>query len=383
MRWTAIRMSILTLTLWDCAGDSSAAGPAPEPTPGVPVAYSTGGTMLTSLAATNLVGDDHPDLIAVARGDGSIRVLPGQPGGGFGAALSFIAGDDPVQAAAGDVNGDGRPDLVVIGHLSNALYLSLGLGGNGLGPPVKYALRNHGNNFVIADLNHDGLADVVVSHDGSGAPIYVTAFLGSASGKLQQVWELGTDYFTTEGVAAGDFDADGQIDVAVATSDPRAAVLVFHGLGTGEFSAPSALPPLPAQPQVSDGTSAVSVGDLNGDGRDDIVTAAFQLSNQLVIRLSSGSGFAEPVPLPLPAPVDVQLSDLNGDGKLDAVASNLGQSVSLLSGAGNGTFEAPVGLSMGPEPVSLAVADFDGDGRADIAVADLRDNAIRVRLSPR
>src|SRR5689334_20521875 len=103
---TAIRISIITLMLWDCAGDSSAPGPAPEPTPGVPVAYSTGGTSLTSLAAANPGGDDHPDLIAVARGDGSIRVLPGQPGGRLGAALTFIAGDDPVQAVAGDVNGD-------------------------------------------------------------------------------------------------------------------------------------------------------------------------------------------------------------------------------------------------------------------------------------
>jgi len=152
---------------------------------------------------------------------------------------------------------------------------------------------------------------------------------------LQQAGELGTDYFTTEGVAAGDFDGDGDTDVAIATGDPRAAVLVFHGLGNGQFTGPAALAPLSTQPGISDGTSAISAGDLNGDG------------------------------------------------PLDAVASNIGQSVSLLYGAGDGSSQAPADAAMGPEPVSLAAADFDGDGRADVAVADLSDNAIRVRLSPR
>lgn len=379
-RHQALGLAIIATIVSGCAGDGTA--PTPEPPRGTPIVYPSGGTTLTSLFAQNLVGDTHRDLIAVARGDGSVRVLPGQPGGRFGAALTFTAGDDPVQAAAGDVNGDGTPDLVVIGHLSNSLYLRLGLGQDSFAPVVRYPLRNHGNGFVIADLNHDGFDDVVVSHDGSGQPIYVTAFLGSATGDLHQVWEQGTGYFTTEGVAAGDLDGDGQTDVAIATGDPGAAVLVFHGSGNGQFTGPVVLAPLPSQPGVSDGTSALSVGDLNGDGHDDIVTADFELTNQLVVRLSGASGFADPVPIPLPGPVDVALSDLNGDGKLDAVAANFGQPVALLYGIGDGSFQAPADATMGPEPVAIAVADFDGDGLADIAVADLQDNAIRVRLSP-
>jgi hypothetical protein len=376
----AMPVAIITLAVLGCAGDGTA--PALDPPRGTPVVYPTGGTTLTSLAALDLVGDRHSDLITATRGDGSIRVLPGGATGRFDGALAFSAGDDPVQAAAGDVNGDGIPDLIVTGHLSNSLYLRLGQGGGRFGPTVPYPLRNHGNHFVVTDLNRDGLADVVASHDGSGAPIYVTAFLGSASGELREVWELGTEYFTTMGVAQGDFDGDGNTDVAIATGDPRAAVLVLHGLGNGELTPLAPLPPLPSQPDVSDGTSALAVGDLNDDGRDDILTASFDLTNQLVIRLSTGSGFAAPIPLPLPSPVDVKLGDLNGDGKLDAVAANLGGTVSLLYGNGDGSFQAPVSLSLGPEPVSLALADFDGDGLADIAVADLRDNAIRVRLTP-
>jgi hypothetical protein len=376
-----LRPAIIMLAVLGCTADDAA--PTPEPEPGVPAVYPTGGTTLTSLAAPDLVGDAHRDLVTVARGDGSVRVLPGRAGGAFDAALVFTGGEDPLQATAGDVNGDGIADLMVVGHLVNALYLRLGLGNGQFAPAVKYPLRNHGNRLVVADLNGDGFADVVVSHDGSGAPIYVTAYLGSATGELQPAWELGTDYFTTEGIAAGDFDGDAKTDVAIATSDPRAAVLVFHGLGTGQFAAPVALPTSSSDPQVGDGTTALAVGDVNGDGLDDIVVACFDLSNRLVIRLSNGSGFADPVLLPLPSPVDVALGDLNGDGKLDAVASNLDRgTVSLLFGNGDGSFQGPVDVPLGPAPVSLAVADFDGDGLADIAVTDLGDHAIRVLLRP-
>jgi len=382
MHGSMARPALATLAAFGL-GALACGGDATGPGPGMPVAYATGGTMLKGLAAQDVLGDSRRDLITIARSDGSVRVLPGRGGGTFAGPVSLTAGDDPFQAAAGDVNGDGIPDLLVIGHLVNAFYLRLGEGGGQFAPAVRYPLRNHGNRLVVADLNADGFADVVASHDGSGQPIYVTAFLGSASGELRQAWELGTPYFTTTGIAAGDFDGDGKTDVAIATSDNRAAVLVLKGLGTGEFAAPLALPPLATSPDVSDGTRAIAAGDLNGDGLDDIVVACFELTNQLLVRLSTGSGFADPKPLPLPSPVDVGLGDLNGDGKPDLAAPNLAQgTVSLLYGHGDGSFEPPVDVPMGPDPASVVVADFDGNRLADIAVASLTEDAIRVVLNP-
>ena len=368
---------IAALLTSGCAADGT--GPAAEPEP---IVYPTRGTTLAGLAALDLIGDGRLDLITITRGDDSVRVLPGRANGSFDTALSFLAGDDAIRATAGDVNGDGIPDLLVVGHLTNTFYVRLGRGGGEFAPPVAYPLRNHGNRLVVADLNGDAYADVVVSHDGSGAPVYVTAFLGSATGEMHPVWELGTAYFTTEGIASGDFDGDGKADVAIAVGDNRAAVLVFRGLGTGAFATPIVLPPMPESPGISDGTSALAVGDVNGDGRDDIIVACFLLTNQLVVRLSTGSGFSAPVAIPLPSPVDVALGDLDGDGKLDVVASNIDKgTVSVLYGNGDGSFEAPLFVPMGPEPVSLAVADFDLNGLADIAVANLGDHVVRVLLS--
>jgi len=367
------RSAIVTLIGVACSDN----GALPPPPPDV---YPVDATQLTKLVASNLVGDARRDLIIVARGDRSIRILPGEAGGTFASALAFTAGGDPDQAVAGDVNGDGIADLLVINHLENALDVRLGLGGGQFAAAVTYPLRNHGNRLVVADLNGDAFADVVAAHDGSGAPLYVTAFLGSATGALQQAWEFGTPYFTTEAIGAGDFDGDGKTDVAIALGENRVSVLVFHGLGTGAFADPIALPTVSSDSGISDGTTGLAVGDLNGDGRDDIVVACFGLSNRLVVRLSAGSGFTDPVSIALPSPVAVALGDLDGDGRLDAAAANVEQgTVSLLYGNGNGSFQEPVAVPMGTHPASLAVADFDGNGFADIAVADLNENVIRVR----
>jgi len=152
VRATTVSAATLALIAMGC-GDGT--GPGRETRQPDPVVYPTGGTTLTRLAALDLVGDTRRDLITIARGDGSVRVLPGNAAGAFGAPLVLMAGDDPIQATVGDVNGDGIPDLLVIGHLSNAFYVRLGLGGGQFAPAVRYPLRNHGNRLVVADLNGD------------------------------------------------------------------------------------------------------------------------------------------------------------------------------------------------------------------------------------
>src|SRR5258705_1096667 len=126
MRSATMRACIVTLVVSGCSADGT--GPAGGPQPGVPVVYPTGGTTLTRLAALDLVGDTRRDLITVARGDGSVRVLPGQSAGAFAKALAFTAGDDPIPATAGDLNGDGLANPLVVRDLSHPLFVRPGPG---------------------------------------------------------------------------------------------------------------------------------------------------------------------------------------------------------------------------------------------------------------
>jgi len=90
---------IAMLVMSGCVADGTAPARASEPS--IPVVYPTGGTTLAGLAALDLVGARRRDLITVARGDGSVRVLPGEAAGAFDAALAFTAGDDPTRGDRG------------------------------------------------------------------------------------------------------------------------------------------------------------------------------------------------------------------------------------------------------------------------------------------
>ncbi len=127
---------------------------------------------------------------------------------------------------------------------------------------------------------------------------------------------------------------------------------------------------------------AVATGDLNGDGRQDIVVAN-SFANSISVLLGQGGGhFAPKMDYPVGSgPVSVALGDINGDNKLDVVAANSGDgTVSVLLNQG-GTFAAAVGYAAGANPAAVALGDTTGGGNLDIVVANKGGNSVSVLIN--
>ena len=210
---------------------------------------------------------------------------------------------------------------------------------------------------------------------------------GSAPG-FKASREFDTSAKDANSVALGDLNGDGKLDV-VAThgafgDDPPALrrlrlVSVLYGRGGGRFG-PSHAYEI-AKPGDEGGAWSIAMGDVNGDGKPDVVTGNLEAESVSVL-VNKGDGTLEPpVNYDLGrAPADVALQDLNGDGKLDIATGNA-NTVSILLNAGDGTFGPTREFPAGRSTWAFAVGDLNGDGRPDIATANRRRSSTTVLLN--
>jgi CSLREA domain-containing protein len=173
-------------------------------------------------------------------------------------------------------------------------------------------------------------------------------------------------------VAIGDFNGDGKQDLVTANKDTN-NVSVSLGDVPGSFTAANTF-------DTGSSPRSVAVGDFNGDGKPDLAVANFG-SDNVSILLGDGSGnFGAPVNFGVGSkPQSVVIGDFNGDGRQDlAVANSNSANVSILLGNGAGSFAAVTNFTtgaVGSSPVSIALGDFNGpggtgDGKQDIVVVN-------------
>jgi hypothetical protein len=198
----------------------------------------------------------------------------------------------------------------------------------------------------------------------------VTILLGKGDGTFTESSSYTPKFSDPTNAAVGDFNSDGNSDLAVTISDSD-YVAILLGNGSGGFTV-SGIPA--GQYPVS-----IVVGDFNGDGIPDLAVGGGQNADTLTILLGNGDGSftaAKNSPITMSVgtfdnPDGIRLGDFNGDGKMDlAVAGGGNPAVTILLGNGNGTFSnatnSPVTLNS--TALALSVGDFNGDGIADLAV---------------
>jgi uncharacterized protein YkwD len=234
-----------------------------------------------------------------------------------------------VRVATGDMNGDGRPDLIVApgAGISPLVKIYDGVTGNLIRSFYAYSTGFTGGvNLAVGDVNGDGRPDIVTGADAGGGP-HVQVFDGQSLSVIQSFFAYGPTFAGGVRVAVGDVNGDGRADIvtgAGAGGGPH--VKVFSGANGGLMQSFYAFAPTFA------GGVFVAAGDLNGDGKADLVVGA-GFSGGPHVRAFDGTTNAELASFYASTPtftggIRVRTMDVDGDGRAE-----------ILTGTGFGSRE--------------------------------------------
>ncbi|MFT7233261.1 MAG: surface protein, partial [Cyclobacteriaceae bacterium] len=239
---------------------------------------------------------------------------------------------------------------------------------------------------ALGDLDGDGFEDIVVANNSDNT-ISVFRNISSPSGKInyaaQQTFATGLNPTNVE---IGDLDGDGKQDLVVTNSGGNSiSVLRNTSAGTGAISFAAKVD---FAPQTS--PNHVAIGDLDGDGKMDLAVTNSGSQTISIFRNTGSAGvisFAAQVAFATGVntlPLDLAMADMDGDSKLEVIVINfVGGTASILrnvsTGSGDINFAAKVDIGVGGNPRGLVIFDMDDDGKKDLATIDGLDKTLNIR----
>ena len=305
------------------------------------------------------VGDFNRDgKLDIATANNDLQVFLGNGDGTFRAATNYLVNVGSYSVAAVDLNHDGKLDLAV----SDQLGLSV-LMGNGDGtfqPPITYSTACIPIFVSTGDFNGDHKPDLIVTYSSGNCP-YVSIFVGNGDGTFQLTPINTTPLYSPSGIASGDFNKDGKLDVAVAEQfGTISQVEVLLGNGNGTFSAGPIYP-------VGSSPNSVAVADFRQIGQLDLAVGS--LYGGVSVLLGNGDGtFKTAAGIGVSGLDWIISADFNGDGKPDLAVSQIEfpSGISVITGEGDGTFQLPKFYPTGITTRFVASGDFNGDHQTDL-----------------
>ncbi len=270
--------------------------------------FRTNANALFSMAVSDLNGDGHLDVAAMSDSERQIYVLLGDGRGSFTRTSSYSVGAGPVYVRAVDTTGDGLDDLVTANRDNNSISLLVNRGGDGFENAETIRVGSGPASLLGTDADGDGDQDLIVACGGSSQ---LNVLLNRGDGRSFERFDL--DTLGARFAAVDDFDGDDDLDLV---SGGGGSLSFFQGDGAGNFA-------LVNTTSIQSSIHSLVTGDVNGDGRVDVVTAN-SANGTLSVVVNLGDGRFELVRDVVVGlgPRFAVIGDLDGDTDRDLVSLN-------------------------------------------------------------
>ena len=333
-----------------------------------------------ALVVADFNGDEHLDFALVGEDQGTGALYIGDGDGEFTVGKTFKTGDNPTHLEAADIDSDGIMDLVIANHETDFITLLRGDGKSGFTEfdfsPLKINVDPHPHFVRLADFDADGNPDLLVDHrTGGGVLLIGGSEDGKFSGKQMLINGGGDPYL---GFAVGDVNRDGRLDIV--TPNPGSIGVVLGSAEADKLSTPPKL-------LATRSPFAVTVADINADGFPDIVSVSEPTEPGVTFWLADGEGsFLESDGLPLQGGAKKILhGDFNGDKVQDLLITSWSGQIALVSGGSDierDKFEHDIFEDSDiTAPWSSASGDLNGDGVDDVIITDGVKPLLKIFLS--
>lgn len=287
-------------------------------------------------------GDGKLDIAVANSGSTFVSVFrnistPGSiTAASFAARVDLATTGNPVQVAFCDLNGDGKPDLVAANTSGSTVSVFRNLGGSGafdssrFAPVVDFAVEGQPWRLAVGDIDGDGMPDLVVPCEGSSSIEVLRNTTVAGSDVISFAPKVGFGVGSRPlNAAVGDLDGDGKLDVAVSTYGDGVAYVFRNTSQPGVIDQTSFAAKIALQGFGS--MHSVQIGDVNGDGKLDLITTSESTGSMSVFINQSKTGvlvessFAPRLDFNTHSdPITAAVGDLDGDGRSDIVTGNYG-----------------------------------------------------------
>lgn len=328
------------------------------------------------LVSADLDLDGLQDIVSANSKNSTVTILYSKGDGTFQHPMTLNVFPEPSAIAVGDMNRDGIPDLAINARGSDCLTLILSASKGYYYPPLKLKTGRVPLSVILDDFNNDSHLDLAVTLTFDKMEIH----MGRGDGRFTKGETYLTGSRSFSGVS-GDFDGDGNKDIALAASSSNASsVRLFTGNGDGTFRKPT---------QFAEGLVPLTLikKDMNGDGLEDLLAATGKGDNLFLFYSAGDGSFNKSANFSAGGgPISLVANHFDDDDLPDvAVANSRSSNFSLVVRRPDGSFKFPTRdyIVTGGTPLAITSADYNDDGLNDIAVASNALNTVEIYLRRR